>query len=144
MKSLYVHNFEMTINRGILLMHLLLKLWNGFVVQHIDNMILTWNIMFRKYINISYNKINEIPLFIVISYQQIKEMIYTRVQMKTLHRESTYKDFIQKNEMFLPYVIRKSSIVLVHISYNKMIYDFHGYIAVLPPIFFVFIIILST
>jgi hypothetical protein len=33
-----------------------LKLWNGFVVQHIDNMILTWNIMFRKYINISYNK----------------------------------------------------------------------------------------
>ena len=33
--------------------------------------------------------------------------------MKTLHRESTYKDFIQKNEMFLPYVIRKSSIVLL-------------------------------
>jgi hypothetical protein len=42
--------------------------------------------------------INEIPLFIIIFYQQIKEMIYTRVQMKTLHRESTYKDFIQKNE----------------------------------------------
>ena len=63
----------MTINRGISFMHLLLKLWNGVVVQHdIDNMILTWNIIFRKYFNISY---------------------------------------------------------------NKMTYDFHGYIAVLPPIF---------
>ena len=36
----------MTIHRGISLMHLLLKLWNGFVVQHIDNVILTWNIRF--------------------------------------------------------------------------------------------------
>ena len=63
----------MTINRGISFMHLLLKLWNGVVVQHdIDNMILTWNIIFRKYFNISY---------------------------------------------------------------YKMTYDFHGYIAVLPPIF---------
>jgi hypothetical protein len=36
----------MTINRGISFMHLLLKLWNGVVVQHdIDNMILTWNII---------------------------------------------------------------------------------------------------
>ena len=45
----------MTINRNIEFMHLLLKLWNGFVVQHIGNLILIWN-MFRKYINISYNK----------------------------------------------------------------------------------------
>ena len=45
----------MTINRNIVFVHLLLKLWNGFVVQHIGNLILIWN-MFRKYINISYNK----------------------------------------------------------------------------------------
>ena len=45
----------MTINRNIVFMHLLLKLLNGFVVQHIGNMILIWN-MLCKYINISYNK----------------------------------------------------------------------------------------
>ena len=52
--------------------------------------------------------------------------------MKTLHRESTYQDFIQKNEIFLPYVIRKSSIVLlpVHNLSNLLFVIFikHTYI----------------
>jgi hypothetical protein len=56
---------------------------------------------------------NEIPLYIVISYQQIKENDKHKVQTQTLNRESTYKDFIQNNEMYLPYVVRKSSMVLL-------------------------------
>lgn len=99
--------------------------WKSYVILLYEILIYLRNIIFQVRImlsicwttkpfhNFKSKCINEIPLFIVISYQQIKEMIYTRVQMKTLHRESTYKDFIQKNEMFLPYVIRKSSIVLV-------------------------------
>ncbi len=51
---MYIISF-ISINRNIVFMHLLLKLCNGFVVQHIGNLILIWN-MFRKYINISYNK----------------------------------------------------------------------------------------
>ena len=99
--------------------------WKSYVILLYEILIYLRNIIFQVRImssicwttkpfhNFKSKCINEIPLFIVISYQQIKEMIYTRVQMKTLHRENTYKDFIQKNEMFLPYVIRKSSIVLL-------------------------------
>ena len=99
--------------------------WKSYVILLYEILIYLRNIIFQVRImlsicwttkpfhNFKSKCINEIPLFIVIFYQQIKEMIYTRVQMKTLHRESTYKDFIQKNEMFLPYVIRKSSIVLL-------------------------------
>ena len=99
--------------------------WKSYVILLYEILIYLRNIIFQVRImlsicwttkpfhNFKSKCINEIPLFIVISYQQIKEMIYTRVQMKTLHRESTYQDFIQKNEMFLTYVIRKSSIVLL-------------------------------
>ena len=99
--------------------------WKSYVILLYEILIYLRNIIFQVRImlsicwttkpfhNFKSKCINEIPLFIVFFYQQIKEMIYTRVQMKTLHRESTYKDFIKKNEMFLPYVIRKSSIVLL-------------------------------
>lgn len=118
--------------------------WKSYVILLYEILIYLRNIIFQVRImlsicwttkpfhNFKSKCINEIPLFIVISYQQIKEMIYTRVQMKTLHRESTYKDFIQKNEMFLPYVIRKSSIVLlpVHNFSNLLfvIFIMHTYI----------------
>ena len=67
----------------------------------------------KPFHNFNSKCINEIPLYIVISYQQIKEMIYTRVHTQTLYRENTYKDFIPKNEMYLPYVVSKLSIVLL-------------------------------
>ena len=35
--------------------------------------------------------------------------------IQTLYRESTYKDFIQTNEMYFPYVVGRSSIVLLPI-----------------------------
>ena len=38
-----------------------------------------------------------------------------RVQTQTLYRESTYKDFIQTNEMYFPYEVGKSYIVLLPI-----------------------------
>jgi hypothetical protein len=82
--------------------------WKSYVILLYEILIFLRNIIFQVRITLSicwttkpfhnFNSkcINEIPLFIVISYQQIKEMIYTRVQMKTLYRESTYKDFMQK------------------------------------------------
>jgi hypothetical protein len=95
----------------------------------------------KPFHNFSSKCTNTIFLFIVISYLQIKEMIYTREQtqtlyrestykdfiqtlyrestykdfIQTLYRESTYKDFIQTNEMYFPYVVGRSSIVLLPI-----------------------------
>ena len=82
----------------------------------------------KPFHNFSSKCTNTIFLFIVISYLQIKEMIYTREQtqtlyrestykdfIQTLYRESTYKDFIQTNEMYFPDVVGRSSIVLLPI-----------------------------
>lgn len=68
----------------------------------------------KPYYNFYSSKcINEILLFIVMSYLQTTEMIYTRVQTQTLYRESTYTKCIQTNAMYLPYVDGKSSVVLL-------------------------------
>ena len=101
-------------------------LWKSYVILIYEILIYLRNIFqirirlpicwtTKPFYNFSSKCINTIFLFIVISYLQIKEMIYTRVQTQTLYRESTYKDFIQTNEMYLPYVVGKSSIVLLPI-----------------------------
>ena len=95
----------------ILLYEILIYLRNIFQIR--IRLPICWTT--KPFHNFSSKCINTIFLFIVISYLQIKEMIYTRVQTQTLYRESTYKDFIQTNEMYLPYVVGKSSIVLLPI-----------------------------
>ena len=95
----------------ILLYEILIYLRNIFQIR--IRLPICWTT--KPFHSLSSKCINTIFLLIVISYLQIKEMIYTRVQTQTLYRESTYKDFMQTNEMYLPYVVGKSSIVLLPI-----------------------------